>query len=446
LTLPVSFALLIKSDAVLDIHNGPVMHPIDRAVERLRRSLAARLVLRLLVPLFALWLLLWGLATVLLRAGFAAAPPPLIACLAGLPVLLLVSFLRARRRFPDREAVRALLDRSGGHDGMLAAAGERDLGAWDARLKPIDPPRIHWRGGRSAALLAGATLFAALAYLLPDHWDADPRDAPLDVAPQLMRLAEQLAALKKLGLLDEGRTEALTRALEQVREQASGQKPGRALEALDRARAAAEGVAHAAAEKAVRRTAELSRTEALAEMLRRAGADLDPKRRAEAAAQLAQAVRGGDEAKPGATPADLAKLIEAARAGKRDQVRDMEQLRRAGLLNRDALRRLDEAGRSGAAPPAAADDRMEWTRETPRHAERFREVALPPAALAQRRKEARPAQGPPTPDDPGNRPVRSGALADARAGGGSATASPLLPRHRAAVERYFDRSETPASR
>jgi hypothetical protein len=430
-----------------------------RAVERFRRRLAVRLVLRRAVPLLALWLLAWGAVVVLLRAGFGAPRPPVLLGLLGLPAALLTAFLLARRGFPDPDAVRALLDRLGRRDGLLLAAGERDLGAWGGALGPIETPRVIWRGGRRLSLLAAATAFLLLAYLLPDRGDGSEMGNRLDVEPEVSRLAGQLDELQRLGLIEEGRASALKESLQRVQEEAKGKEPGRALEALDRARDAAAAAARGAAEKAARQDDELARAEAAAEALRRAGPDLDPKRREEALARLTRAVReAGGRLDPGAaqaalkgapTPEALKGLAEAARAGRRDIARDLERLRGAGLLDRAALRRLEEGASAGRAGPAGKPD---WGKETSPQADKFREAALPPAALAARKEELsrpqrvrRPVQGPTLEDDPGG-PARSGALEGADAGGGSAAAAALLPRHRAAVLRYFDRAETPGVR
>jgi hypothetical protein len=431
----------------------------ERAVERLRRRITWRLVLRRAVPLLALWLLAWGAMVVLLRAGIGAPRPPVLLGLLGVPAALATAFLLARRRFPDRDAVRALLDRLGGRDGLLLAAGERDLGAWGGALGPIETPRVTWRGGRSWSLLTAATAFLLLAYLLPDRWDSPEIGTRLDVEPEVSRLAGQLDELQRLGLIEEGRASALKESLQRIQEEAKGKEPGRALEALDQVKDAAAAAARGAAEKAVRQDDELARAEATAEALRRARPDLDPKRREEALTRLTQAVRdaGGridagaaQAALKGAPTAEALKgLAEAARAGRREIAGDLERLRGAGLLDRAALRRLEEGTTADRAGPAGKPD---WGNETSPQANRFREAALPPPALAARQEEqnrphraGRPFQGPSLDDDPEG-PVRSGALEGADAGGGSAAAAALLPRHRAAVLRYFDRAETPGVR
>jgi hypothetical protein len=50
----------------------------------------------------------------------------------------------------------------------------------------------------------------------------------------------------------------------------------------------------------------------------------------------------------------------------------------------------------------------------------------------------------PEPGKPGVGPAQSGALGGAAAGGGSANAGVVLPRHRGAVGRYFERPASPA--
>jgi hypothetical protein len=71
---------------------------------------------------------------------------------------------------------------------------------------------------------------------------------------------------------------------------------------------------------------------------------------------------------------------------------------------------------------------------------KFREEALPPSDLAalKESQSAGVSTTAPQKDKSGGTP-QAGALAGAAAGGGSANAAGVLPQHRAAVGKYFDR-------
>jgi hypothetical protein len=71
--------------------------------------------------------------------------------------------------------------------------------------------------------------------------------------------------------------------------------------------------------------------------------------------------------------------------------------------------------------------------------DKFKEETLPPAALQSLKETQIQAitRGSPGKEQPGD--AAAGALEGSAAGGGSANSQIVLPRHRGAVERYFDR-------
>jgi hypothetical protein len=71
---------------------------------------------------------------------------------------------------------------------------------------------------------------------------------------------------------------------------------------------------------------------------------------------------------------------------------------------------------------------------------KFKEEALPPAELAALKESQLAGIGKAPPKvDPKAGPPKAGGLTGAATGGGSANTAPVLPQHRATVERYFDR-------
>jgi hypothetical protein len=88
-----------------------------------------------------------------------------------------------------------------------------------------------------------------------------------------------------------------------------------------------------------------------------------------------------------------------------------------------------------ARPPA-----LTWKDESKAGGVKFKEEALPPADLAALREAKLAGLSPGTPQvSRGGAPAGSGALDRSTSGGGSASTQVVLPRHRAAVERYFER-------
>ncbi|MCY2931073.1 MAG: hypothetical protein NTV86_16615 [Planctomycetota bacterium] len=95
----------------------------------------------------------------------------------------------------------------------------------------------------------------------------------------------------------------------------------------------------------------------------------------------------------------------------------------------------------GAPTRGRGDAAMTWTKGTEPAGEAFKEQSLPPGAAASLRESKRVGislgeHAKPTGPAAGS----GGALGGAQAGGGAANVQNILPRHRGAVERYFDRT------
>jgi hypothetical protein len=79
--------------------------------------------------------------------------------------------------------------------------------------------------------------------------------------------------------------------------------------------------------------------------------------------------------------------------------------------------------------------------QTAEDANKFKEIVLPPSALGELAQSIPIATSPGLPDDPNATASGAGVIGTAAAGGGSAARQPILPRHRAAVGRYFERGK-----
>src|SRR5262249_33304136 len=140
----------------------------------------------------------------------------------------------ARHQTPSRAAVRALLDRHNALGGILMAGAELPLGRWDETLAEPALPHIRWRGAKTLTLLAAATAYLLLGFLLPQQFILPAADHPLDIHGGVVRLPGQIEVLKEENLLEPARAEDLQKRLTQLSEEASGREPAKTLEALDR--------------------------------------------------------------------------------------------------------------------------------------------------------------------------------------------------------------------
>ena len=102
----------------------------------------------------------------------------------------------------------------------------------------------------------------------------------------------------------------------------------------------------------------------------------------------------------------------------------------------------DKPGKGGVTEgPGAAE--LTFGKESTTDGVKWKEQALPPPALKKLKESRLTGVSPGDPKKGAGGPAETGALAGAAVGGGSANAGVVLPRHRGAVERDFDR---PASK
>jgi hypothetical protein len=468
-----------------------MLPPDDHAIARFRLRLGAWLALRSALAALTVWAFAWGTVVLALRAALGVPRPPLLWGLAAMPLALLPALWLALRRLPSASAVRALLDRHARCGGLLMAGEEVGLGGWRQALPDVAQPQIRWRGRRAWALLASAAAFVLLAFGLPQKGLAGLAGAPrLEIGREAARLTEQLDVLKEEAVLEPKRAESLKDKLRQLRDESEGRDPVKTLEALDHLQEIAHKSARDAAESTTQKVEELARAEALAETLRKKAKELDAKATAEGMKELARLSRKAaaekdvldkeidpemlDALDKGAlTSEQLKKLSEKlgeckvgkiGRVGKLVKVRllDGEALgkcKKAGECDKEALEaylkkngcnglcralaKSNRPGRGGVTRgPGAA--KLTFGKESTEDGIKFKEEALPTGDLAALKASKLRGLSTGAPEvNKGGKPAASGALSGAAAGGGSASTPVVLPRHRGAVERYFERPAKP---
>src|SRR5438105_4242100 len=80
-------------------------------------------------------------------------------------------------------------DRHNALGGMLMASEELPLGRWDEALPEPALPRVSWRGQKALALLAAATAYLLVGFLLPQRFIAQASNPPLDIRREVIRLS-----------------------------------------------------------------------------------------------------------------------------------------------------------------------------------------------------------------------------------------------------------------
>jgi hypothetical protein len=463
----------------------------NKSISRLRLRLGGVLFLRSLLRLVSGWCFAWGLAALVLRAVWGVPSWPLLWGLAGLAPVVAAAVVLAVRRTPSRAAARAVLDRASRAGGLVMAADEVDLGAWAEAAPGLTEPALAWRSRPLVVLTLAALVFLGFSFAVPQRYVGVAEARPLNTEEEAARLREQIQTLAEEAVLEDHEALALEQALEKATAEASADDPAKTWEALDHLEETVAEAAAEAAEQAYQQTESLAKAESLARALAAEADALDPaattaamKKLAdlleeaardnaglkEGAARDAASCRSGTLGREGALElasrlglskeailAHLGRLVEARLLD--GQALDLaEQL---GLGNAQGLADfLAAAGEKGVPIEGIIDEWLEaqmgygyggidrgrgdapMVRAPPASPEgtAFQEQALPPATVADL-KESRVlgvSLGAPT-ADPDAAPPAPGALGGAARGGGSAHTHVVLPKHKAAVRRYFER-------
>ena len=406
--------------------------------------------------------------------------------------MLAAAAVLACRALPSAQKVRALIDRHARCGGLLMASDEVALGRWSRGIPEADPPLPRWRGGRTLALCGIGPAFLLVAFQLPQDL-AQAAGGALDIRRDAERMDEQLDALKEEKVMDKARADAMKAKLAQLRKDASGRDPVKTLEALDHLRDTLAKTAQQEAESAAKRMEMMAQAAALAQALEKGEGKLDDAQAAEAMAHLGGLMKklAAEEAllqghldddlrealeKGGKLSKEqLKKLAKAMDEGKGGLSKKLAKLMKAKLLDAAALQKAEKAGECDKAGLASylkengLDDladkllgegseggeggeggteqgeegrtKLTFGDESSEDGARFKEQELPPSELRKIKESALEAitMGTPKKNEGGPVASRPGALSGARAGGGSATGQTVLPRHRGAVGRYFDR-------
>ena len=458
----------------------------DLAIEQLRQQLGGLYLLKYALTALTVWAFLYGTAVLALRGAVGMDRLTLVWGLASLPLALAPAVVLALRRMPSTRALRAVIDRHSRCGGLLMAGEEQPLDGWQSSLPTLRLPPIRYRGGSAWGLFAGGLAFVALGFLVPQGF-ANLTGPRLDVDREVDKLTHQVEVLKEEKVIGEERAEMLTEKLSQLRSEASGKDPVKTLESLDHVQEVASKAAQDAAEAATRKSERLGRGQTMAEAMEKLAGKMEPAQLAEAMQEMAALVKKAatekemmemgldaetmDALKKGSlTPEQMKKLAEALKLGKKELKEMVGKLVKAKLLDADALAKCDKAGKCDCEGLAAylkengaksdLTDALEVTEkgngdtsrgpgpakltfgdETTEDGFKFKEEELPPATLKAMRESQLSGISAGSPNIGKEKPTAggSGALSGAKSGGGSASSQVVLPRHRGAVERYFDR-------
>jgi len=450
------------------------------------RRLALLLTIKQSLAFITTWCFVWGVVALVLRAASATPRKPLLWGAIGIAIAVIAAAGLARKRLPSRGSVRALLDNRNDCGGLLMADADADLGAW--RMPEIALPRLRWRKARAVGLLIASFAFVVISILTPVRFATINAARPMDVSREVENLSAQIEALKEAQIIEEAKAEALEQKLDQLAQEASGEDPAKTWEALDHLNDAVEKAAREAAESATARQERLDRAEALAEALAEGADQLDSKTMTEAMRTLGEMTQDAmkeNEALAGdlspetreaiksgsIKPENLKDISKALGKGKSSLNQKLSKLNQSGMINPGSLKggakanRRDNSGLArflkenaekvpvdeavlqwcegkGGVDRGRGDAAMTWTDGTNEKDAKFKEKVLPPSSVAGLKDSQLVGMSAAAPTVDTSGVAAHGALNNTASGGGSAYTQTILPRHRGAVKRYFDRPQS----
>ena len=460
----------------------------DRAIRRFTRKLLTILTLKYALILSAAWCFAWGVVALVLRVVAVTPDRPLLWGASGILLMVVTAIVIARRRVPPDSTIRALLDQQNECGGLLMAAGDIPLGSWQSRIPAIDLPSVRWRGARAWGVFALSIGFVLSCLLVPVRFAAVNDGHALDVRREVHELAEKIDVLKEEQFIAEAQAETLKQKLDQLGKEASGEDPVKTWEALDHLSEAVEKAAKEAAQAALAEQQKLAQAEALTESLMTGSEKMDPQLMTEAMRTLSEMMKSAaqenqmlardlspeikEAIKSGALkPEQLKALAKALGQNSSSLNQKLSKLNQAGMVDAKSIGKGAQAGRpdnsglaqflkenaqrmsvkdavaawcdqpgKGGVSRGRADAAMTWTDGTSEKNAKFKEKELPPSAVAGLKDSELVGLSAAAPTVEKN-VAGHGALNSAATGGGSAYTQTILPRHKGAVKRYFERTQ-----
>lgn len=437
--------------------------------------------------LLAAWALTWGTLALVLKE-VASVPDRMLGwgCLSALPVLILAG-IRARRRLPSNATCRAALDQLNEAGGLVMAQVETDLHEWASAMPRIQQPDVTWQGQGKVSACFVSCLFVGAVFLLP-RFDLRGSDKPrLDIRNNVEELELKIQTLEEAGVLEEQQRDTLRDELMKAWKESSGDDPVKTWETLDHVEKSLDQLAQDEAEDLLQMAGKSALTEELTKQLEEAlkgehsAADSSQALREMAAALDKMGITGLPD-----LPKDLADSIASLHLSEEQLAKlakcmsnctngcssALNKMAAAKLIDPSSLQMLDKAlacnqqslaeflkreghceGLSkvamcntpgdGGTSRGRGDAPMTWTDPSSEADAKFKEKSLAPSGITTLEKSQLTGMSlvEPTPPDASTLSSTEGALSAASASGGSANTQPLLPKHKSAVTRYFEREQ-----
>ncbi len=452
----------------------------NKTIRKFRIKMVTLLILRKALAFVTVWGLVWGTVVIVLRATIGLPPLTLLTGSIGLVFAIGCAVVLALRQMPTRTALRASLDQHSRAGGLMMAAETVELGNWRKRMPLIRTPRLRWHGGVSWARFVGAVLFVCVSFLIPQRFVEISKAQPLDIREEVKQLADGIDVLKEEEIIELSEAEMLEEKLAQLQADASGEDPVKTWETLDHLAGTLSQESTNAAQEALNETERLTEAETLSEGLINEGSEMGAALLAESMAALSGLVQEAAQenallaaqlpdlegAENSFTPEQLKEISDALRFTKGEIYDRLAELYEANLIDLEILKAAEKLGVCDSEGLAAflaenadskavveciggwcrgigrgpGDAPMTWSDGTTEEGAKFKTEALPLSNIASLEDSELVGFSAAAPSvETASVPPESGGLSGATAGGGSSVFQTVLPRHKGAVKRYFER-------
>ncbi len=458
------------------------MNTDNKAIRKFRTKVAVLLILKKTLAVATVWGLVWGTVVIVLRAAIGMPRLPLFA--GGIALILAIgcAVVLALRQIPTRTALRASLDKHSGAGGLMMAAEAVELGSWRKQMPLIRPPRLRWRGSAYWARFVGAVLFVCISLLIPQRFVEISKAQPLDIREEVKQLADGIDVLKEEEIIEFAEAETLEEKLNQLQAEASGEDPVKTWESLDHLTDTLAQESANTAQEALSKTERLTEAETLSEGLINEGSEMGAGLLAESMAALSGLVQEAAQENAllaaqlpdlkgdgnSLTLEQLKEISAALRLTKSDIYEQLVKLHEVNLIDLETLKACEQLGqynsdglaaflaenaenmsvaqgiggwcRSGNIGRGRGDAPMTWSDGTTKEGAKFKAEALPLSDIASLEDSELVGLSIAAPSvETSSPPPKLGGLRGATAGGGSSFNQTVLPRHKGAVKRYFER-------
>lgn len=430
-----------------------------------------------------------GAGVLVLRLGLGIETLPSLWAAAAIPIAIVVGAMLSKTTLTHDEA-RAWLDDRWQCGGLLMLSDDR----WAGSALAVAAPRVLWFDRQLGVKLGVLACFLLGAILVPVS-EGTPKTPGFDLQPIVNTLAEEIEVLEEIEAIEPEEAENILKELERLANLARGDDPLTTWEALDHARKELDRLAEQAGEDLADQSSRSSAIEEFAsqleQMLERSPEGLT----AEQSETMRRALEElDDDSLPDSVRQALSELAESLSQQDQQQQREAAQrlCESAGQCSGGAMAGLERLGQSGMIDPSrigqAAGDRqaarqalqdlmnqysqgeceggdllamiegmcsgsggisrgpgaaaLTW-RDQPSTLEDagFQPVAVDSNAIDQEQSVFL-SDGAALPDGELTGSGSSGGAIDSSRAAESRSAVPVvLPRHREAVRRYFERAE-----